>query len=318
MSKRMHRMVRLIEIAIRKPVYVMSEKEIEKFNNIRIPDNVITRKIFNQTGVPSEKQELVIPVHGGEISGTLFMPRSTSVSLTKKTPAILYFHGGGWVMSAKAMHTRFCERLSSMIGIPVLSVEYRLAPSHKFPTAAEDAFDSLVWLHDHADGLMIDQDLIYVMGTSSGGNLAASVSLMARDREGPKIHGQILHCPVTDGRMVSEAYKLDGKLPILTKKDIEFFITAYCRDKSDIYNPYFSPLLAQNHTGLPKALIITAEYDLLRDDGAQYAKILRKAGVSATYLMCRQTIHAFLLYPHADGKKEAERLITEFIGKSTT
>ena len=315
MSKSMHRLVHLIELATRKPVYAMSEKDIAKYNNLQIPDNIITRKIFGKPAILSGKQEFVIPVREGEIAGTWFLPQKKPDTVNPKTPALLYFHGGGWVLSTIAIHTLLCGKLSGILGIPVLSIEYRLAPEYKFPTAAEDAYDSLVWLHNHADELMVNRDLIYVMGSSSGGNLAAVVSLMARDRQGPKIRGQILNYPLTDGRMLSKSHKMYEKGPILTKKDIEFYITSYSNTKDDIYNPYFSPLLAENHADIPDTLIITAEYDPLLDDGAQYAEALRKAGVSVTYYMCRQTIHASLLYPKATGTKEAVLLISNFISK---
>lgn len=314
MSKRMHRMVRLLAIGMRKPIYAMSEKERNKFSSMSIPDNIFTRKYFGIPAKPPKRREFSIPVHGGEVAGTLFIPNNMVKNEKLTTPVMLYFHGGGWVLSTIAMHTRLCEKFSALLGIPILSVEYRLAPEHKFPTAAEDAYDSLVWVHDHADELHFNPDAVYVMGSSAGGNLAAVISLMARDRNGPKIRGQILNYPATDTDINTESYELYENGPVLTKKDMEFFIEAYSSSKEDIKNPYFSPLLAQNHENLPDALIITAEYDPLREDGVKYAEKLRKAGVSVTYYMCRQTVHGFLLYPGAEGVKDSERLISEFIG----
>ncbi|MBL7005601.1 MAG: alpha/beta hydrolase [Spirochaetia bacterium] len=318
MSKRMHLMVRFLEIGMRKPVYAMSEKERDKFRKINIPDNILTRKIFNIPSNSAKKQEFVIPVKNGEVSGTLFLPNKEAESKVQPTPAIIYFHGGGWVLSTIAMHTRLCEKFSVLLGLPILSVEYRLAPKHKFPTAAEDAYDSLTWLHTHADEFKINRSAIYVMGSSAGGNLAAVVSLMARDRKGPEIRGQILNYPVTSSAMDTESYTLFKEGPILTKKDMEFFIEAYSSKKDDITNPYLSPMLASNHADLPEALIITAEYDPLRDEGKKYAEVLTNAGVSVTYHMCKQTIHGFLVYPGAEGIKDAERLINVFIARSTT
>jgi acetyl esterase/lipase len=318
MSKRMHRMIRLLETAMHKPVYAMSEKEREKFSNLKIPDNIFTRKFFGIPANPPKHREYVIPVHDGEVAGTLFLPNNKMQTRNQTTPVILYFHGGGWVLSTIAMHTRLCKKFSAMLGIPILSVEYRLAPEHKFPTAAEDAYDSLVWLHEHADEFKINPDAVYVMGSSAGGNLAAVISLMARDRKGPNIRGQILNYPVTNTDMSTESYKQHEEGPILTKKDMEFFIDTYRSKEADISHPYFSPLLAPNHENLPEALIITAEYDPLREEGAQYAEKLRNAGVPVTYHMCKQTIHGFLIYPGAEGVKDTERLITEFIGKNAT
>jgi len=296
----------------------MTEKERDKFSNINIPDNIFTRKFFGIPSPPLKHHACIIPVHGGEVAGTLFIPKNKMETKNKTTPAMLYFHGGGWVLSTIAMHTRLCEKLSALLGIPILSVEYRLAPEHRFPTAAEDAYDSLAWLHEHADEFMINRDAVYVMGSSAGGNLAAVISLMSRDRKGPKIRGQILNYPVTDTDMSTESYKQYEEGPILTKKDMEFFIDTYRSKEDDINHPYFAPMLASTHENLPDALIITAEYDPLRDEGAAYAEKLRSAGVPVTYHLCRQTIHGFLVYPGAEGVKDTERLISEFIERDAT
>jgi len=192
-------------------------------------------------------------------------------------------------------------------------IDYRLAPQHKFPTAVEDCYNTLVWAAQGARYWKIDPERIFVMGDSAGGNLAAVVSRLSRDRKGPAIAGQILIYPITDGRMRTPSYAQFKDSPSLTAKEMQFFIKSYQREPKDILNPNFSPLLSKDHSRLPPTLIITAEYDPLLDDGKLYAEALESADTQVKYLECKNTVHGFLAFPAAEGTEETEAAIIQFI-----
>ena len=292
----------------------LSETQINEINKISIPNNWLTRRLLRKPTRKVESNSFIIPVEDGVVTGYFFQPRSESMKrISNVRPLILFFHGGGWIWGNMALYSFLCSRIASITDATVLSVDYRLAPEHKFPTAVEDCYNTLLWAAQGARYWKVDPERIFLMGDSAGGNLAAVVSRLARDRRGPNIAGQILIYPVTDGRMRTQSYSDFKETPTLTAKEMNFYIKSYQKEPKDILNPNFSPLLAKDHSRLPATLIITAEYDPLLYDGKLYAEALKSADTPVKYLECKATVHGFLNFPAADGTEETESALIQFI-----
>lgn len=194
-------------------------------------------------------------------------------------PILVYFHGGAFATGSIEAEDAVCRRLAKGIGCSVVSVEYRLAPEHKFPAGAEDCYAATKWVADHARDLGADPSRVAVGGSSAGGNLAAVVALMSRDRGGPSLVYQLLLYPVTDFAFDTGSYREYGKGYMLTTETMIWSRGLYLRNEADRSHPYASPLRANDFSGLPPGLVITAEYDPLRDEGEAYALRMRKSGV---------------------------------------
>jgi acetyl esterase len=234
-------------------------------------------------------ENLRIPGPGGEIPIRVYTP-DTAVP----RPAMVYFHGGGWVVCDLDTHDVVCRTIARRAGAVVVSVDYRLAPEHKFPAAVLDCYAATVWVAANADRLGIDARRIAVGGDSAGGNLGAVVSLKSRDENGPAIALQAMVYPVTDlSSFATPSYQEFAEGYQLTKAEMEWFRDHYLRSMEDARNPHASPLLATDLRGLPPALIITAECDPLRDEGEAYAERLREAGVPVTCTRYAGMIHPF-------------------------
>jgi acetyl esterase len=216
------------------------------------------------------------------------VPEATAV------PAYVYFHGGGWVIGDLDTHDVICRQLTAASGASVVSVDYRMAPEHKFPTAVDDAWAATRWIVAHAGELGLDASRLAVGGDSAGGNLAAVVALMARDAGGPAIRLQVLIYPVTDVMRETRTYADFADGYMLTRDSMRWFIAHYLRSKDDASDWRVSPLRATSLAGLPPALIITAGFDPLRDEGEQYANRLRDAGVMVDYACYGGMVHGFL------------------------
>ncbi len=227
-------------------------------------------------------------------------------------PALMFYHGGGWVQGGIDTHDSLCRVLAVKSGAVVISVEYRLAPEHPFPAAAEDSYGAFRWVHSQAKLLDIDPEKIAVAGDSAGGNLAAAVTLMSRDRKGPPIVFQALIYPgVNSSVLDTESYRNFARGYILDKAAVERFIAFYLPDEKDRLHPYASPLLAKDHRFLPPALVITAEFDVLRDEGEAYVEKLKSAGVKARAVRYPGMIHGFV---SADKLLPQARRATDEIG----
>ena len=209
-------------------------------------------------------------------------------------PLLVYFHGGGWVVGSVALSDNFCRAIANASGCAVLSVEYRLAPEHRYPAAADDAYAATQWAAEHASELGIDPKRLAVSGSSAGGNLAAVVCLMARERGGPKIALQLLLVPVTDHDFTRASYDANVTGKGLTRAGMEWFWDHYEPDPHRRDEPRASPLRAKDLRGLPPALFVVAECDPLRDEGAAYAERLRQAGVPVTYREYAGMVHGFM------------------------
>jgi acetyl esterase len=220
--------------------------------------------------------------------------RPAGVADATPLPAYVYFHGGGWVIGDLNTHDVICRQLTAASGTSVVSVDYRMAPEHKFPAAADDSWAATKWVVAHAAELGLDASRLAVGGDSAGGNLAAVVALMARDAGGPAIALQVLIYPVTDVVAETRSYAdfADGYL--LTRESMRWFTAHYLKSKDDARDWRVSPLRAPSLAGLPPALIVTAGFDPLRDEGEIYGGRLRDAGVTVDYVCYGGMIHGFV------------------------
>ena len=238
-------------------------------------------------------EEEMVPVQGGSIRARVYWPNSAPAPLA---PALVYFHGGGWVQCDLDTHDSLVRKLADQAGVVVASIDYRMAPEHKFPVPFEDALAATRWLADNALRLGIDPDRLAVGGDSAGGNLAAAVTQAIRDEGGPPLRFQLLLYPVTDLASDHESRRLFGQGYWLD--NMPFYTDAYLRRPDERLDPRASPLRAGNLAGLPAALVVTAEYDPLRDEGRAYADALRAAGVPVAYVCAPSMIHGYLsLHP---------------------
>ena len=208
-------------------------------------------------------------------------------------PLLVYFHGGGWVLGNLDAHDPVCRALTNAAACITVSVDYRLAPEHKYPAAPEDCYAATRWVAGNASSFNGDTTCIAVGGDSAGGNLAAVVTLIARDRGGPKLMYQLMIYPVTNYSFDTPSYRENAEGYALTKDDMVWFWNHYLPGEDDGKHPYASPLQAQDLSNLPPALVITAEYDPLRDEGEQYAARLQEAGNHVTVRRYNGMIHGF-------------------------
>jgi acetyl esterase len=243
-----------------------------------------------------------VPVDGGTITVRCYTPSGRG-----PFPAYIFFHGGGWVIGDIHTHDGICRSLANASGAVVASVDYRLAPEHKYPVAAEDSYAATTWIAREGARLGIDTRRLAVGGDSAGGNLAAAVCLMSRDRGGPALALQVLVYPVTQYGLDTRSYRdyADGYL--LTRNAMRWFWDHYLARPEDGASPLASPMAAPSLAGLPPALVITAECDPLCDEGEAYAAKLREAGVSVTVTRYPGMIHGFIRMINIMDKARAAR-----------
>ena len=236
-----------------------------------------------------------IPSAGGDIPIRIYTPAGGIPPFG----VLVYFHGGGWVIGNIAMTDQPCRLLANVSGCMVVSVEYRLAPEHKFPAGPEDCYAATKWVSDNAAALNVDPMRIAVGGTSAGATLAAAVALMARDRRDPHIAYQLLVYPATTTELTTASHSQFAKdnYYILSRADMEWFWGHYLARDEDRKNPYACPAYAKSLSGLPPAFVITAEYDPLRDEGEAYAVRLSDEGVSTILKRYEGVTHGFFGMP---------------------
>lgn len=243
----------------------------------------------------------MIPVRDGEIPVRIYRPNAE-----KNLPLILNFHGGGWAVGNLQNNDYYCAALANRVGALVISVDYRLAPEFKFPTAVYDSYDVLIWATKNAADLGVDVGRVCVTGDSAGGNLSAAICILSRDLDGPKVHFQALIYPATDSRLQFASLEQHADAPILTKHDIINYLDIYMGKPEDRFSPLLSPIQASSLQGLPSALIVTAGYDPLCDDGQQYADRLQAEGVPVEVQHYPEDIHGFFTLPnHTQNGKAA-------------
>ena len=231
----------------------------------------------------------------GAIALRLYRPLTSGRAAASKLPVLIYFHGGGWVIGDLDTHDTLCRELANGAGIAVVSVDYRMGPEHRFPAAVDDSIAATRWVHAHAGELGLDAQRIAVGGDSAGGNLAAVVSLALRDSGGVPLAYQLLIYPSTDMRRVAPSHQRNGQGYLLTADTIAYFQGHYLADPAHELDARASPLLHPDLRNLPPALVLTAGYDPLRDEGIDYAQRLSLAGNRATHIGFERQIHGFIL-----------------------
>ncbi len=207
-------------------------------------------------------------------------------------PVCVWFHGGGWVVGSIATNDPTCRALADASGAIVVSVDYRLAPEHKFPIPLDDCYAVTEWVAANAGSFGGDPSRLAVAGSSAGGNLATAVALRARDEGGPRLAHQSLICPVVDNDLTRPSYIENGEGYGLNYDTMVYFLQCYVRDEADASNPYVVPMAATDLSGLPSAFVLTCEYDPLRDEGEAYAERLREAGVPTKLSRYDGQVHA--------------------------
>ncbi|MGY3036308.1 acetyl esterase [Bradyrhizobium sp. USDA 4354] len=235
---------------------------------------------------------LAIPAPHGAIPARLYVPKELRRH-DGLSPALVFFHGGGWVIGDLDSHDVVCRQLAAEGALIVISVDYRLAPEHKFPAATEDAIAATRWVAANARELGIDAARLAIGGDSAGGNLTAVVALAAREDNGPALAGQVLIYPATDFAMTHGSHSDPETSVLLTHSVIRWFRDHYLNGAADIHDWRASPARAQDLAGLPPAYVLTAGADPLRDEGAEYAERLKRAGVPVTCKHYPGQFHGF-------------------------
>lgn len=271
----------------------MTPEQIRRAQARRIGHNPATDLVFGPQAAGVQITNLVCPGPDCELPLRLYQPSAGDAA---SRPLIVNFHGGGWVIGSLDQYDSFCTHVAKQVDAVVLSVDYRLAPQHPFPAAPEDCYAALVWAAENAGEWGADPFRVGVMGDSAGGNLAAVVSLLARDRSGPTVRHQTLVYPATDLTLSSPSLTVNARKPLLTEADVKAYRGLYLGG-GDASDTRASPLLAGDHSGLPPALIQVAEHDPIRDDGVRYAEALRAAGVAVRLTEYVGMPHGYLSLP---------------------
>ena len=233
-------------------------------------------------------EDLDVPGDGVEVPVRVYTP-----DVERPLGALVWLHGGGWVIGSIETNDATCRSLANEAQCIVVSVEYRLAPEAKFPAPLDDSYAATAWTAEHASALGVDQTRVAVGGASAGGNLAAAVALMARERGGPALAHQLLIYPATARDFSTRSYGEYAEEYALDRATMQWYWAHYLRNDADAANVYAAPLLAGDLAGLPPALVITAEYDVLHDEGEAYADRLREAGVAVTCSRYDGMVHGF-------------------------
>ncbi len=244
--------------------------------------------------VPADIEDITIP--GGpkrQVSLRIVRPQERKDRL----PVIMYFHGGGWILGSKQTHDRLIRLIAQKVGAAVVFVNFSRSPEEKYPVAIEEAYAATTYIAEHGAEHNLEGSQLAVAGDSVGGNMATVMAIMAKQHSGPRIAYQVLFYPVTDANFTTGSYVQYAQGPWLTKAAMEWFWDAYAPDQATREKITVSPLRAslQELTGLPPALVITDECDVLRDEGEAYAHKLAKAGVEVTAVRCLGICHDFVM-----------------------
>ncbi|WP_158839857.1 alpha/beta hydrolase [Saccharothrix deserti] len=230
-----------------------------------------------------------VPGPGGDLPIRIYRPVDTAEPM----PTVVYFFGGGWALGSIDTSDAICRALANAVPCQVITIGYRLAPEHKFPAAVDDCLSAVTWIAANAAELGADPDRLAVAGDSAGGNLAATVTLQARDRGEPVLAAQVLIYPNTDYRGDTGSMRANDDPALFNRRSVAWYWSHYLASPDDGLNPLVSPLLAEDLTGLPPALVITAEHDPLRDEAEHYAERLREAGVPVVATRYPGMAHGF-------------------------
>lgn len=257
----------------------------------------LERRHLTQPAQPDVAQVAALRADGphGDIPLRLYRPLQPADSSSTAQPVLVFFHGGGWVIGDLDSHDTLCRELANGSGVTVVSVDYRLGPEHRFPAAVDDCIAATRWVHARASELGLDAARMAVGGDSAGGNLAAVVALALRGDSALQLAWQLLIYPATDMRFNAASHKRNGQGFLLTSDTIRYFHDHYIDQAQHDLDWRASPLLHPDLSGLPPALVLTAGYDPLRDEGLHYAQRLTEAGNRATHISFERQIHGFIL-----------------------
>jgi acetyl esterase/lipase len=270
-----------------KPIYELSYADARKV----LEDLQASASV---TKLPADVEDKMFPVGPtGQTSVTIYRPKG----LNGRLPVVMYYHGGGWVLGSKNTHDRLLRDLVNRTNAAFVFVNYTPSPEAQFPVPIEQGFAAAKYVAEHGDELGFDSARLAVAGDSVGGNMTAVVAQLAKERKGPTIRYQVLFYPVTDASMSQASYKEFANGPWLTTAAMKWFWDAYAPNKADRKKPTASPLAAtiEQLKGLPPALVIVDENDILRDEGEEYARKLIQAGVQTTAVRVLATIHDFVM-----------------------
>jgi len=252
------------------------------------------RRFFTQPEAPevSLVRDIQAPGPGGSIPLRLYRPAGAAPAAG--LPVLVFYHGGGWTIGDLDTHDVLCRALANGSGCAVVSVDYRMGPEHRFPAAVDDSVAAARWVARNADSLGVDPARLAVGGDSAGGNLAAVVAIAARDAGDLPIAFQLLIYPATDQRRIAPSYRTNGQGYLLTMETMAYFHDHYIDDPAHDLDWRASPLLREDLSRLPPAMVLTAGFDPLRDEGLQYAQRLSEAGNRATQICFERQIHGFV------------------------
>lgn len=286
------------------------------------PPGVAAVLVAKQHGNPAKEEvgdldKIKVPGAAGELDAILYRPVGDKGKEGPTLPALVFFHGGGFVVADAKTYDASCRALADTGGCVVISVDYRRAPENKFPAAPEDAYAATQYIISHAAEHNIDPKKVAVGGESAGGNLATVVCLMAKERKGVMPIHQLLIYPVTDWKSERPSHTEYGDSPVLPEKNLPWFSGMYFENPADAKKPFASPIYAESFKGLPSATIINAQDDVLADDGAAYAEKLKAAGIPVKHEVYKGVTHEFFGMGLAiDRAKAAENFAGEQLKKA--
>ncbi len=275
-------------------IQLMTDRQVPPTHTLTPADArrmYLERRFYAQPEPPAVAQVQALQSAGGV---PLRLYRPLGVAATTVLPALVFFHGGGWTMGDLDTHDVLCRQLCNGAGVAVVAVHYRMGPEHRFPAAVDDSVEATRWLQTQAAALALDGARMAVGGDSAGGNLAAVVSLSLSDAGDAPLAFQLLIYPATDLRHTAPSHTRNGQGYVLTSDSIHYFRGHYLPDPAQWPDWRASPLLAADHSRLPPALVLTAGYDPLLDEGRDYADKLSAAGTPCQYVCFERQIHGFL------------------------
>ena len=277
-----------------RPVHELSVAEAREAERFELEQREPVAEVLDRT----------LPGAAGDIAARFYLPDAA-----RPCPALVYFFGGGWVLGSLDAVDAVCRRLANDGACAVVSIAYRRAPEHPFPAGLEDCYAATCWIAEHGDEHGLDSSRLAVGGASAGGNLAAAVALLARERGGPPLVFQLLVYPPLDHRAATPSMRTRPDPPFFSSEDVAWCWDHYLADRADGEGPLASPLRAADLQGLPPALVITAEFDPLRDEAELYAARLREAHVATQLVRFAGVMHGFFsLADRLDAAAEAQAL----------
>jgi acetyl esterase len=296
----------MLDPQVRALLDLMRARRIPEVNTLEPAEArrlLLERRTYTQPDPPAVAEVVDLRANAGAMPVRACRPSGSERG--RALPVLVYYHGGGWTIGDLDTHDVLCRQLANGSGCVVVSVDYRKAPEHRFPAAVDDGLEAVRWVRANAVALGVDASRLAVGGDSAGGNIAAVASLLARDAGDPPIAFQLLLYPVTDLRLATESYRRNGQGYLLTRENMVYFRAHYIDDPAQWSDWRASPLLHPDLSRLPPALVLTAGFDPLRDEGLAYAQRLSQEGNRCTYVCFERQIHGFMTMGRVIGEAQA-------------